>query len=282
MRLLLYGTLAFALLVGGAARPSLGQPSGLSRKHHPWGTFQPGAWKLVRTVSETFEPTARMSSVTDTRTTLQSVADDGVTLQIQVSIEVGGKRFEAPPEIVKQGFDNELAGAGAVVHELGNSQVTIQGRKIDCKVQQWERTDVTGKTTVKVYYSDTVEPYILRRETVRTDPQGKNRSETVYEVVALDVPFSVLGEILNTANVKTVHKDAEATTTTVARISMDVPGGVICHTVKEVNNQGTLVRRASLELLDYGLAPDVEKERGGLFRHRRPGRLRKSHRGSEY
>jgi hypothetical protein len=57
---------------------------------------------------------------------------------------------------------------------------------------------------------------------------------------------------------------------------MDVPGGVICHTLKEVNNQGCLIRRTSLELVDYGLTP--EQDRGGLFHHRRPGRLRKTHR----
>jgi len=256
----------------------LGQPIGLARKHHPWGTYQPGAWKMVRTVTETFEPTGRMSSVTDTKTSLQQVAEDGVTLQVQVSFEVGGKRFEAPPETVTQGFDNELAGPGAVFQELGRGEVTVQGRNYDCQLQQWERADVTGKTTVKVFYCDAIEPYVLRRETVKSDPQGKVRSETVYEVVALDVPFNVLGEILNTAHVKTVHKDAEGTTTTVARISMDVPGGVICHTLKEVNNEGNLIRRASLELIDYGLKP--VKERPRLFPFRRPGRTRKSYRAS--
>ncbi len=63
---------------------------------------------------------------------------------------------------------------------------------------------MTGKTTSKVFYSETVEPYVLRRETVKADPQGKKRNETIYEVVAFDVPYSVLGEILNTAHVKMV------------------------------------------------------------------------------
>jgi len=272
--------LTLLLLAGFGSSVGLGQQAGLMRKHHPWGTYEPGAWKLVRTVTETFEPSGRMSSVTDAKTTLVEVNDEGVTLEVRVKVEVGGKRFDAPPETLKQGFDNELAGPGATVRDLGSGEVTIQGRKIACKIQQWERTDVTGKTISKVFYSETVEPYVLRRETVKTDPQGKKRNETIYEVVALDVPYSVLGEILNTAHVKTVQKDAEVTITTLARVSMDVPGGVICHTLKEVNNQGCLVRRASLELLDYGLTP--EKERGGLFHLRRPSRLRKSYRGSLY
>lgn len=277
MRSVIPSILMLSLLAGFGSSVGLGQQAGLMRKHHPWGTYEPGAWKLVRTVTETFEPSGRMSSVTDAKTTLVEVNDEGVTLEVRVKIEVGGKRFDAPSETLKQGFDNELASPGATVRDLGNGEVTIQGRKIACKIQQWERTDVTGKTTSKVFYSETVEPYVLRRETVKADPQGKKRNETIYEVVAFDVPYSVLGEILNTAHVKMVQKDAEVTITTLARVSMDVPGGVIYHTLKEVNNQGCLVRRASLELVDYGLTP--EKERGGLFHLRRPSRLRKSHRG---
>lgn len=280
MRVLVPYALALLLLVGMGSPCAGAEQMAMMRKHHPWGTYQPGAWKLVRTVTETFETSAQMTSITEAKTSLQGVSDEGVTLQVQVGIEIGGKRFDAPPEIVKQGFDNELAGPGATVHELGSGQVTIQDQKIDCKIQQWERTDVTGKTTAKVFYSDTVEPYVLRRETVRTDPQGKNRSETLYEVIAMGVPYSVLGEILSTAHVKTVHKDAEGgTTTTFARISMDVPGGVICHTLKEVNQKGCLMRQASLELVDYSLTPERER---GLFHHRRPSRFRKSHRTSLY
>lgn len=267
--------LTLLLLASFGAPVSAEQQVGLLRKHHPWGTFEPGAWKRVRTVTETFEASGRMSSTTDAKTTLKEVVPDGVTLQIQVNVEVGGKRFDAPPEAIKQGFDNELANSGAIVQELGPGQVTIQGRKIDCRIQQWERTDVTGKTTSKVFYSETVEPYIFRRETLKTDAEGKSRSETVYEVIAMDVPYSVLGEILNTAHIKIVHKNADGTTTTLARVSMDVPGGVICHTLKEIDNQGCLLRRASLELVDYGLTPERER---GLF-HRRPSRVRKWQRG---
>ncbi len=53
-----------------------------------------------------------MSSVTDAKTTLVEVNDEGVTLEVRVKIEVGGKRFDAPSETLKQGFDNELASPG--------------------------------------------------------------------------------------------------------------------------------------------------------------------------
>jgi len=276
VRLLVPYTLALLFLVGAGSPCVWAEQAAPLRRDNPWGSYQPGAWKLVRTVTETFETSEPMTSIAEAKTSLQEVSDQGVTLQVQVGIEVGGKRFNAPPEIVKQGFDHELAGSGATVRDLGTGQVTIQDQKIDCTIQQWERTDVTGKTVSKVFYSDTVEPYVLRRETVKTDPQGKNRSETLYEVIAVGVPYSVLGEILSTAHVKTVYKDAEGgTTTTFARISMDVPGGVICHSLKEVNKKGCLIRQASLELLDYSLTPERER---GIFHHRRPSRFRKPHR----
>ena len=46
----------------------------------------------------------------DTTTTLVDIDNDGVTLEIQTCMEVAGKRFQAEPQTVKQGFHGELTG----------------------------------------------------------------------------------------------------------------------------------------------------------------------------
>ncbi len=65
------------------------------------------------------------------------------------------------------------------------------------------------------------------------------------------------------SRVKSVHKDASGTTTTWTWTSSLVPGGVICYTSQQVDNEGRLVRYRELQLLDYGLQESAG--RSGLF-----------------
>src|SRR3990167_7403034 len=88
------------------------EESGVTARFHPWGLFDPGAWKTVRVVTETLDERGQVvsTSTTDSKTTLVDIDNDGVTLEIQASMEVAGKRFEAEPQTVKQGFHGELVG----------------------------------------------------------------------------------------------------------------------------------------------------------------------------
>ena len=121
-----------------------------------------------------------------------------------------------------------------------------------------------GRTSVNVFFSDTLSPYILRRQSKTTDAGGTNvLSETLSEVVALDMPQRVLADIKNVACIKTVQKTPKGSVTTLAMSSPEVPGGVVSQTTKETDSTGRLVRRSTLELLNYGSRP--ETERIGLF-----------------
>ena len=51
-----------------------------------------------------------------------------------------------------------------------------------------------------------------------------------------------------------------------------MPGGVVRNSSKEVDKNGRLVRRSTLELIDYNNDPD--KDRTGLFGRKRPPRHR--------
>ena len=108
---------------------------GLSRHYHRWGRFQPGAWNLVRVVAETFEETGATISITETTTSLEDVHEDGVTLLIKRAVGLKGKQFDTDPQTVRQAFHGGLASQKATVKNLGTAAVTIQGRKIICKIE---------------------------------------------------------------------------------------------------------------------------------------------------
>jgi hypothetical protein len=260
--------------VGGQGRA---QDAGLSAKLHPWGRFQPGAWKLVRVVTEALDDRAVVTtvSVTETKTSLVNVDKDGVTLEVEVGIEVAGKQFDGQPQCIKQGFHGELAGPDVQAHAPSDGEVAIEGRKVPCRIQQVESAGSSSKTVTHIYYTDARAPYVLKRESTTTDADGKTvLGETTLEVLALDMPHRVLSELKNAAYVKTVQKHAKGSVTTLATTVADVPGGVVYHSSKELDNSGRVVRRSTLELVSYGLQP--EEERIGIFGRKRPARHRKT------
>lgn len=260
--------LVFALWISSV------QAEGLSRHHHSWGRFQPGAWNLLRETTETFEDSGTTVSISERRTSLREVHDDGVTLAIQGAIDLPGKQFSTNPSVVKQAFHGGLASQEATVTDLGDAEVTVEGRKIPCRIEQVVVSTKTGKTTTKIYYSDSVEPYILRRESVRTAPDGKEvLSETIVEVVDLGVPCRIISGLSRATHVKATHKRAGMTTERISVFSTAVPGGIVCQTSKELDENDHLVGRTTLTLVDWGLRPEVERQ--GLFR-RRIGRERRS------
>jgi hypothetical protein len=273
--------LTLTLGIGQACAPIHAQELGITAKFHPWGRFDLGTWKTVRVETETLNEQGRVvgKSITDTKTTLVDLDNDGVTLEIQACMEVAGKRFQAEPQIVKQGFHGEPLGPSLKIKQLADGQIAIQERNIPCKSQQLESSTSNARTVTTIYFSTTTAPYILKRESVVADPEGKEISKTSVDVIALDAPleqgiWTLRGEAKKAIKLRTVHKNANGVVTTLADFLPEVPGGVVCNTSKECDKNGRLVRQSQLKLIDYN--DDPEKDRSGMFGRKRPNRRGKS------
>jgi hypothetical protein len=277
-------TLLAWLLASASPAVSLGQSIAPARQRHPWARFEPGAWKLVRVVTETFDERGALAntSTTETKTTLKKVEDDGVTLLVETVVEIGGKRLDAEPQTIKQGLHGEPAGQGAKIKDAGAAKVTIEGREYPCRIEEVESTASNIKTLTKTYYSAAVAPYALRRESIATDVQtGATIGETEWHVAGLAMACRILRDIRRAAQVRSVYRHAKGTTTTSSITSIDVPGGIVCHTARELDGNSRLVRRSSLELVAYGVEPD--DGRWGVWRRGRSGhRHRSTHYSPSY
>jgi hypothetical protein len=272
-------TLGCLVLLCQAAVPARADDPGIARKHHPWGRFQPGAWRSLHVVTETLDERGLVvhTSTSDKRTFLTKVDSDGVTLDVQSTVEVAGKRFETEPETQRQTFHGEPVGV-AVKFEPGETEavnVEIDGRKVPCR--KWTFSYTTGnngqKTTGALYFSETLAPYVLQRRTTTNDAEGAAAiAETGFETKALEIPWRATGEIKTAAIIKTTAVHAKGTTVTWSIISYDVPGGLLAESTKELDKNGRLARRSTAELVDHGL--ECEEERIGPFRIRRRPRLR--------
>jgi hypothetical protein len=255
----------------GKAEPPMNEAC-IPAKLHPWGLFDPGAWKTVRVVTETLNEQGQVCSTNraDTKTTLVDIDNDGVTLEVQACMEVAGKHFQGEPQTVKQGFHGELAGPELKLGPPADGKIVIEGQKIACKVQRLQAVAATGTTVTTLYYTTTVAPYILKR----ISTADSDKKETIAEVSSLNMPLWVRAEMKNGIRMKTVHKSGNSTVTTWADVLPEVPGGVVSSSSKEIDRNGRLVRRSTLELIDYGLDPD--KDRTGMFGRKRSSRHHKS------
>lgn len=230
------------------------------RVHDSWARFKPGAWQRVRAVAQTFDESGKPGprSTTKTSTTLESVDARRVTLRTEASVEIAGKEFDSPPRIVKKGFYGEMNGETAKVTNEGTGSVTIGEQRVPCHIRQVTIEDhsesIPSKRVSTVYFSARVAPFELRRETVCTDREGKKLNyRTDAAVIAINLPFRVLTDIQTVSFVRTVHTSSKGKTITVEAHSPSVPGGVVAHWSREMDETGRVVRRSVLELVDYGI-----------------------------
>jgi len=213
------------------------QQLGECREYHPWGEFQPGAWKLVRVLTETLDEEGLVTgtTTTETRTTLMQADEGGITLEIATTVEVAGKRFDAEPQTLGQGYLGQTEAHTLRTGKPTPAQVTVGEQSIPCRIQEVTVVGPGTRTVSKVYVSDAVTPHILKRESVTTSVDGGEKlGETSIEVIALDLPFRVLSEIQSTAHVRSVNRHPKGTVFTLSVTSPKVPGGVVSHWSKEL------------------------------------------------
>ena len=258
-----WGVLVLSSLLASA------QEADSERQQHAWGRFEVGAWKRVRRFCETLDETGCVTgtSNTETTTTLVEVDERSYTLRIAVVVEVAGKRFIGQTQFKKQGFHGEIDGQSVSVTKLDAGEVVINRVKIASEMRQLVISGADTKQVSKIHYADTVYPFELKRDTTTTDSTGEaGRSSTSVEVFALDMPHKLLAEIKPVAHVKIIRRQPACQTITLEAHCVDVPGGVVAHTSKQLNSQGQVVARSTLELIDYGAVDSQVYTRPWWFR----------------
>jgi hypothetical protein len=252
----------------------------LSPDHHPWGHFPANSWKLVRTTAEAFDDKGHVVSVTitDTKTTLVAADDSTYTLRTDATVDVASRRIIAAPQTARYGYYGETPGRLLTAKQTGEATLTIDGRAIPCQVRQIVFSGDSGKFVSTLHYSDQFSPFVLRRETSMDGVPEEKRNSTIVEVIALDLPQRVRGELKTASYVKTSQRLPHGSKVTLEVHCDEIPGGVVAHWASETDAGGHVIRRSTLELLDYSVpAPAGSVQPGtaapGVFRRPiRPGK----------
>lgn len=263
--------IAWVWATGGGVLHAQSDDAISPREVDVWGRFAAGSWKQTHVVTESIDPTGKTSSRTesDVRTTLVLVDHRRIKLQVVVTLQAGGRQFDASPQIIDRGYFGETPNQAAQVRDLGSARVVVDGHEIPVQTREALIQSGNERIVNKFFESGATEPYLLRRETHCTDPTdpAANQEET-SEVIAVDKPYRVRSEIKPVAFERLVQKDAHGSTVTVDVTSVDVPGGIVNRTSKQLDADGHVTRRTTVELIDYAAVEDQTPD-AGRRRYRR-------------
>jgi hypothetical protein len=240
----------FVSLASGTYAAETAIPS----QHHCWGRFKPGSWKTVRVRTENLDAVGNVAStsITETTATLTKIDGTGYTLRIKVIVEVAGRQYDSEPKTTRVGFSGETDGQSVSLKSVGNEEYVVSERNVPCEVREVVINGGDTKRVTQLHYSSRLAPHVLRRTTVATRVEdGSTDYSSKVETLAVDMPYRILTEMKSASFNQTVVEHAGGKSMTLEVHCMDVPGGVVSHTSKEIDNNGTVVRRSTLELVDY-------------------------------
>ena len=228
---------------------------------HPWGRFPVGSWKVVRLTTESLDEKGKVTStsLTDTRTTLVEASDHDYVLRVEVTVDVAGRRFAHPAQVTRHSYWGDLATPTAGLRKVSTSEVDVNGKKVACEIRQVETEKAGQKRQSQIHYSPATYPYVIKRESVLIPEDGSPQTTSV-ETIATNLPQKVLGILRPVAFVRTTRQLAKGDTLTMEVQSPDVPGGVITHAALERDAASAVVRRTSLELLEFGVGNESLEE----------------------
>ncbi len=231
-----------------------------ARDLNVWGRFGVGTWKQVRIVTETLNAEGRVTDTTLTETTTTLVRADSrqLALRIDATVDAAGKRFESKPKTIECGYYGENVTDTAEPKLLGTEMLTIEGRQVPCQIRQVVTGAGQQKQLVRLFLSDDVEPFVLKRETIPLKDDGNTPTDqkTTAEVIGLDLPYHVLHGIKPAAFERTIQQTGKGTNISLDVTCLDIPGGVVARATNELDDKGRVVRRSMLELVDYKIVPD--------------------------
>jgi hypothetical protein len=251
------------------------------RNSCPWVRFPVGSWKQVRVTVESLDSQGYVTgrTITETKTTLESLDEQGVVLRVESTYEVRGKRISNEPQLIRQTFGGIPAGHAISVKQLPDETVTMDRRKLPCRVQQMEFDEGQRRRVNLIHYCET-NPFILRSLTTVAEPDDKEPSElTQAEVVDLEKPIAVLGQVKNAAHVRVTHKNESGTTQTDSYTVAEVPGGEVSASSNKLDQDGTIVRRTTVELQGYGFESQSKNDDQHYRANRRDRRSMRKHAG---
>ncbi len=234
---------------------------------HPWGQFEPGAWRMSKTCVETFASNVSSNNITCTENsvTLQKSDAADLTLLSESFLNLAGKNIKTEPRLIHQGFHGLDAAEFTKHKTLRAESLVVDGQPVACEVAEYEFADEKSKKTITLWVNGAREPYIFRKEIRIINLKDSSLEEyTVSEITSMNQQVVALGRIYNGYQTRAESRFPQRTVNTVTLSSVQVPGGVISRVSREKNAKGRMLQVATTELMDFGR--NMEEHQNELLR----------------
>ncbi len=254
--------------------PPSPEPFQLPAEQHSWARFQPGAWRDLQTVTETFDEEEKIVSrnVTTQKEVLQAVAEDKYVLKVQATVDLSGKRIVGDWKNRTLHLATDGAGPIADSRRLEDQTLSLAGRTVECQVFELHyRGDGSRNLIDRIHYDPQRFPFVLQRETfpepVPAEDSSKNAAkvataevEQLMEVMAQQMPYQVGDQLLACSFLRTIRHRPKGDTVRLVYANRTVPGGEVEVRTIDFNAQGQPVRWSITTLLAFGeTSPDDSK-----------------------
>ncbi|MDR1052662.1 MAG: hypothetical protein LBL39_00650 [Planctomycetaceae bacterium] len=251
-----------ALIAPSTDKPKLPKPTGglpassLTAMENSWGRFAPSSWRRVQTTVWTTNAGHRISNVSETKTVLDSVDDESVTLLETITAGTTTEKTETKP--VKKYFDfyNIALNDNTKIINETPMKLALNGRIVPCERRTYEQITPTVTRKITVWYSTQVYPYVMRIErTIKnvptaTESEAKVLSQSTYEVTDSSA-LRLLTSKQGTYRTRIIKRSGDVTSVTESYCSLHVPGGQVRESTREFDGQGNEIRFVEIRLLNY-------------------------------
>lgn len=231
-------------------------PPALGRSENPWGPYAPKTRLRMRTTSTTFADDKITTRVADKVIELEAIDGKGYNLKTSTSVDLGGKRFQADPQVVRYDFFQQPILEGLKVMIAKPSRVQIGSVIIPCQVRIYEQESTDWRQQTILWYSTSIYPYILRNETTKTmiptpkEPEGRILSYSLTTVLGTSALAGPIRSRFGTYSLQTIRKSGGTTTMIHSSCSRHLPGGVVSETSRETDHDGKLLSQSDSFIID--------------------------------
>ena len=223
---------------------------------HPWARYLPKSWSRTQTVTTTEREGRRIRNVTETKTTLESVDQDSLTLVSVSTVDVGGRSVETASQRKTLDFYSEPVSEGIKIEQHPATTLTVNRQLIPCEVRSYVEIKPTTKQRTTVWYSTQIYPYVLRVERILTnvltesDEEEKILSSSTTELLDTDA-LNLRRSRQGNYRYRTITKTGDITTDTVMTGARRITGGLDHEIVREMDQDGKVIRTTETRMINY-------------------------------